>query len=66
MFICATSFAQSSSQLKRKKEALQREIELAQKNLNKTTSGKKLTLSQINALKSQIRLRQEKISTIKL
>ena len=64
MFICATSFAQSSSQLKRKKEALQREIELAQKNLNKTTSGKKLTLSQINALKSQIRLRQEKISTI--
>ena len=63
-FLCASSFAQSSIQLKRKKEALQREIELAQKNLNKTTSGKKLTLGQINALKSQIRLRQEKISTI--
>lgn len=64
MFLCASSFAQTSRELKRKKEALQREIELAQKNLNKTTSGKKLTLSQINALKSQIRLRQEKIGTI--
>ena len=64
MILCASSFAQTSRELKRKKEALQREIELAQKNLNKTTTGKKLTLSQINALKSQIRLRQEKISTI--
>lgn len=64
MFLCASSFAQTSRELKRKKEALQREIDLAQKNLNKTTSGKKLTLGQINALKSQIRLRQEKISTI--
>lgn len=57
-------FAQSSAELRRKKEALQREIELAQKNLNKAASGKKLTLSQINALKAQIRLRQDKISTI--
>lgn len=61
---CANAFAQSSKELKRKKEALQREIELAQRNLNKTTSGKKLTLSQINAIKAQIRLRQEKIATI--
>lgn len=58
------ALAQSSKELKRKKEALQREIELAQKNLNRTTSGKKLTLSQINALKAQIRLRQEKIGAI--
>lgn len=64
LFITVCSFAQSSKELKRKKEALQREIELAQKNLNKTTSGKKLTLSQINAIRAQIRLRQEKISTI--
>ncbi|MCJ0741463.1 murein hydrolase activator EnvC family protein [Pedobacter montanisoli] len=56
--------AQSSKELMRKKEALQREIELARKNLDKTTSGKKLTLSQINALKAQIRLRQEKIAVI--
>lgn len=57
-------FAQSSLQLKRKKEALQREIELAQKNLNITATGKKLTIGQISAIKAQIRLRQEKISTI--
>jgi septal ring factor EnvC (AmiA/AmiB activator) len=64
---CASAFnafGQSSKELKRKKEALQREIELAQRNLNKTTKGKKLTLGQINAIKAQIRLRQEKISTI--
>ncbi len=61
---CASAFAQSSKELKRKKEALQREIELAQKNLNKAASGKKLTLGQINAIKAQIRLRQDKISTI--
>jgi len=58
------SFAQTPKELNRKREALQREIELAQKNLNKTVNGKKLTLTQINAIKSQIRLRQEKIATI--
>lgn len=64
--ICSVGYAQtpSSKELTRKKEALQREIELAQKNLTKTVNGKKLTLTQINAIKSQIRLRQEKISTI--
>ncbi|WP_199117695.1 murein hydrolase activator EnvC [Pedobacter sp. ASV28] len=64
LLFCTGVFAQSSKELTRKKEALQREIELAQKNLNKTTNGKKLTLGQINAIKAQIRLRQEKISTI--
>lgn len=65
LFFCSLGvFAQSSKELKRKKEALQREIELAQRNLNKTAKGKKLTLGQISALKAQIRLRQEKISTI--
>lgn len=62
--LCATGFAQSSKELTRKKEALQREIELAQKNLNKTASGKKLTLTQINTIKAQVRLMQDKISTI--
>lgn len=64
IFCCISGFAQTAKELTRKKEALQREIELAQKNLNKTTSGKKLTLSQINAIKAQVRLMQEKISTI--
>jgi len=62
--LSATGFAQTTKELTRKKEALQREIELAQKNLNKTASGKKLTLGQINAIKAQVRLMQEKISTI--
>lgn len=57
-------FAQSSSQLKRKKEALQREIELLQKNLNKTASSKKLTQSEIRALNTKISLMQDKISVI--
>ncbi len=58
------AFAQTAKELTRKKEALQREIELAEKNLKKTANGKKLTIGQINAIKAQIRLRQEKISTI--
>ncbi len=56
--------AQTESQLRRKKEAIQREIEQLQKNLSKTASGKKLTLQQINAINAQIRLRQDKIGTI--
>ncbi|MBB2145869.1 peptidoglycan DD-metalloendopeptidase family protein [Pedobacter sp. LMG 31464] len=64
LVFCSSGFAQSSKELTRKKEALQRDIELAQKNLNRTTNGKKLTLSQINAIKAQVRLMQEKISTI--
>ncbi|RZK40456.1 MAG: peptidase M23 [Pedobacter sp.] len=57
-------FAQSMEQLKKNKEALDRQIELAQRNLNKAVSGKKLTLGQINTIKSQVRLMQSKISTI--
>lgn len=56
--------AQTESQLRRKKEAIQREIEQLQKNLSKTASGKKLTLQQINGINAQIRLRQQKIGTI--
>ncbi|MGM9479071.1 murein hydrolase activator EnvC family protein [Pedobacter sp. GSP4] len=56
--------AQTESQLRRKKEAIQREIEQLQKNLNKTASGKKLTIQQINTINAQIRLRQDKIGTI--
>ncbi|WEK19730.1 MAG: peptidoglycan DD-metalloendopeptidase family protein [Candidatus Pedobacter colombiensis] len=66
LFILSASvaFAQSSSELKRKKEAIQREIELLQRNLNKTANNKKLTLSQINALNAKIKLMQDKITVI--
>ena len=62
--LCSTVFAQTTKELTRKKEALQREIELAEKNLKKATNGKKLTVGEINTIKAQVRLMQEKISTI--
>lgn len=58
------AFAQSSAELKRKKEAIQREIDQLQKNLNRTANNKKLTLQQINALNAKIRLQQNKIAVI--
>jgi septal ring factor EnvC (AmiA/AmiB activator) len=64
MTVASGAFAQSSSQLKRKKEALQREIELLQRNLNKAASSKKLTLGEINALNAKINLMQDKIGVI--
>lgn len=63
--ICATEVvAQNSAELKRKKEAIQREIELLQRNLNKAASAKKLTLSEIRALNTKIGLMQSKITVI--
>ncbi|MET3112985.1 septal ring factor EnvC (AmiA/AmiB activator) [Pedobacter sp. CG_S7] len=64
MVCAAQAVAQSSAQLKRKKEAIQREIELLQRNLNKAASGKKLTLGEIRALNAQINLMQSKITVI--
>lgn len=60
----STAIAQSSAQLKRKKEAIQREIELLQRNLDKAALSKKLTLSEIRALNAKIRLMQNKITVI--
>ncbi|MES2828192.1 MAG: peptidoglycan DD-metalloendopeptidase family protein [Bacteroidota bacterium] len=64
LFPAYVAVAQSSAELKRKKEAIQREIDLLQKNANKAASNKKLTLSQINALNAKIRLMQNKIGVI--
>lgn len=57
-------FAQSSSELKRRKEALTREIESLNRSLNQTANNKNLSLKQIRALNAQIRLREQKINTI--
>jgi septal ring factor EnvC (AmiA/AmiB activator) len=62
--VCSTVCAQTAKELTRKREALERQITEAQNNLKKTVNGKKLTIGQINAIKAQISLRQEKISTI--
>lgn len=66
LFVLFTSaaVAQSSLQLKKQKEAIQREIDLLQRNLNRTASSKKLTLGQIRALNTKINLMQNKIKVI--
>lgn len=58
------STQQTSAELSRRKEAIQRDIDQLQKKLKAAESNKKATLSQVNALRAQIRLRQSKISTI--
>jgi murein hydrolase activator len=58
------TFAQSSAELKRRKESLTREIESLNRSLRQTSSSKSLSLKQIKALNTQIRLREEKINTI--
>ena len=60
----AETFAQSSSELKRQKEALTREIESLNRSLNQTANNKNLSLKEIRALNAQIRLRERKIGII--
>jgi septal ring factor EnvC (AmiA/AmiB activator) len=54
----------NSADLRRSKEAIQREIDMLQKNLNETSSSKRLTLGQIRAVNAKIRLMQNKIAVI--
>ncbi|HEX8377902.1 MAG TPA: peptidoglycan DD-metalloendopeptidase family protein [Pedobacter sp.] len=62
--IAGASFGQSSAELKRRKEALTREIEDLKRSQNKISKNKRLSIKQINVLNTQIRLREEKIHTI--
>src|SRR5690606_31732609 len=64
MLFSVASFAQSSAELKKQRERLDREIALLNESLKKTSSSKALTLKQVNALNTQIQLRERKISTI--
>lgn len=57
-------FGQSSSALKKRKEAITREIEELKRSRSKIDKNKKLSLNQINLLNTQIRLREDKIRTI--
>ena len=65
-FFCLASqaLAQSSSVLRRQKEALTREIESLNRSLNQTANNKNLSLKEIRALNAQIRLREKKINVI--
>lgn len=60
----AACHAQSSAELKKQRERLNREIEQLNKSLQSTSSDKSLSLKQVNALNAQLRLREQKISTI--
>lgn len=64
IFLASQAFAQSSSDLRRQKEALTREIESLNRSLNQTANNKNLSLKEIRALNAQIRLREKKISVI--
>ena len=57
-------FAQSRSELEKRKAQLNKDIEMTNQILNRTSSDKKVTLKQLNILRAQIRLKQEKINTI--
>ena len=62
--LASAAFGQSSSDLRRQKEALTREIESLNRSLNQTANNKNLSLKEIRALNAQIRLREKKINVI--
>lgn len=66
LFLTAGSglLAQTRSELERRKAQLNKDIEMINSTLKKTASSKRVTLKQLNALRAQIRLREEKIKTI--
>ena len=57
-------YAQSSNDLKKQRERLDREIKLLGASLKATKSERTLTLRQFNALTTQLSLREKKIATI--
>lgn len=64
LFLSFQVAAQSSAELRKRKEQLNNDIERTNKILQETASNKKSTLKQLNILRAQIRLKQEKINTI--
>lgn len=58
------AYGQSSAELKKRKTAINKEIEALKKSRSKIDKNKKVSLGQINLLNAQIRLREEKITTI--
>ena len=56
--------AQSSAELKRRRENLNRELEGLNREYQETLRNKKSTIKQLNILKAQIGIREEKIVTV--
>lgn len=57
-------FSQSSSVLKKRKDAIAKEIAILKQTRSKIDRSKKISISQISLLDAQIHLREDKISTI--
>lgn len=64
LFITANAVAQSSSELKRRRDKLNEELEQLNHDYQETLNNKKANLKQLSLLKAQISLRTEKISAI--
>jgi septal ring factor EnvC (AmiA/AmiB activator) len=64
VFIAAGVHAQSSDELKRRRDKYNEELEKLNREYEQTASDKKSTLKQLNLLKAQINLREEKITVI--
>ena len=64
IFTVHVTYAQSSNELKKRKDVINKEIATLKKSRSKIDKSKKLSLTQINLLNSQIILREEKIGTI--
>lgn len=60
----AQAYAQSSSELKRRREKLNNELEQLNRELEETSKNKNVSIKQLNILKAQISLREEKINTV--
>ncbi|MDN3551814.1 murein hydrolase activator EnvC family protein [Mucilaginibacter aquaedulcis] len=64
VFIAVDVHAQSSAELKRRRDKLSEELEQLNKDYQETSQNKRATLKQLSLLKAQINLREEKINII--
>ena len=64
VFTVTSARAQSSSELKHRRDKLNEELQQLNTEYQQTASNKKSTLKQLNILKAQINLREEKITNI--
>lgn len=64
VLLAADAYAQSSAELKRQRERINEELQRLNHELQNVQNNKKVTLKQLNLLKSKIRKREEKINII--
>lgn len=64
LFAVSGAVAQSSAELKKQRERLNREIQELDKSIQSTANERSISLRQVNALTTQLRLREQKVATI--